>query len=336
MLGHKHKPSESGLTILTDPMPVQELFFKGWLYILLRFLRDRIKPPKQNYNRSKYRGHPAVTRSLVEGLRKLNYDFNYNPLLIREVNKNVLVLSGVETLRQAIKFKKLGIIDRLYAGPNIVVFASDHDSILASPEIDFVVTPCDWVIDVYLEDCPELKGKIISWPAGVDISYWRPMINRLNSKQVLIYEKQNKGKVGPIDPYVNILERFGFNVKVVKYGSFTHDEYLRWLNESIFMVGFVTDESQGLAWAEAWSCDIPTFIWKNTSHIYRGRKYACSTAPYLSDQTGLFFNDLQDFTQIISGFLESKYVFSPRNWVLSNMSDEVCAQELYNHILNKC
>ena len=326
----------SKITILTDPIPVKERFFKEWLYIIIRFIRDRIKPPKQNYNRSKFRGHPAVTRSLVEGLEKLQYKFNYNPRFVKNVSKNVIVLSGVETLKQAIEFKKLGIIQKLYAGPNIVVHASDNNSILASPEIDIVVTPCKWVIDVYLEDCPELEKRIISWPAGVNTKYWSSKTDFNSSKQVLIYEKQNKGNVGPIEPYAEVLRDFGLEVKVIKYGTFTHDEYLKSLSESILMVGFVTDESQGLAWSEAWSCNIPTFIWENTSNVYKGRRYSCSTAPYLSDETGLFFSNVEEFRHYISNFLDCRYYFKPRQWVLSNMSDEVCAMQLYNHINRVC
>lgn len=326
----------SKITILTDPMPVKEWFFKEWLFVIIRYLRDRISPPKQNYNRSSFRGHPAVTRSLVEGLSNLEYDFNYNPRFINKLSKNVIVLSGIETLKQAIEFKKRGIINKLYAGPNILVFSSDYNCIIASKEIDIVVTPCNWVVDLYLEDCPTLRNKIITWPAGVNTSYWRPIKKRKSNKQILIYEKQNKGSVGPIEPYVALMQTFGLEVKVMKYGGFTHDQYLKNLNDSILMIGFVTDESQGLAWAEAWSSDVPTFIWRNDSSVYQNRKYSCSTAPYLSNETGLFFDNIIDFEIAMNNFLSGKYSFTPREWVLKNMSDEVCAKQLFCHITEIC
>jgi hypothetical protein len=324
------------ITILTDPMPVKERFFKEWLFVIIRFIRDRVSPPKQNFNRSSFRGHPAVTRSLVEGLTNLGYSFNYNPRSINQLAKNVIVLSGIKTLKQAIEFKKRGFIKKLYAGPNIVVFSSDYNCIIASHEIDVVVTPCNWVVDLYLEDCPSLCNKIITWPAGVNTSYWRPSNKNLLQKQILVYEKQNKGTVGPIAPYVQLMRSLNLKVTVMKYGEFTHDQYLKNLNESILMIGFVTDESQGLAWAEAWSCDVPTFIWRNDSNVYQNRKYSCSTAPYLSDATGLFFDNVIDFELAINDFLAGKFSFTAREWVLKNMSDEVCAKKIYNHINQIC
>ena len=324
------------VTILTDPMPVKKWLLKEWLFIFLRILRDQLTPPKQNYNKSTFRGHPAVTRSLVEGLAILEYKFNYNPRCINQIHKNVIVLSGTKTLKQAIYLKKIGVIKKLYAGPNIVVYASDENFILGSPEIDIVITPCKWVIDVYLEDCPKLRNKIISWPAGVNTTYWTPKKGNNFKNKILIFEKQNKGPVGPVEPYVTLLRKLNCEVKVMNYGNFTHKEYLENLNESILMIGFVTDESQGLAWSEAWSCDVPTFIWRNTNNIYKGRKYNCSTAPYLSDETGLFFDNINDFEIYMNNFLSGQYRFQARDWVLKNMSDEVCAKQLYYHINNLC
>jgi hypothetical protein len=92
------------------------------------------------------------------------------------------------------------------------------------------------------------------------------------------------------------------------------------------MVGFVIDESQGLAWAEAWSADVPTLIWRNIENSNRGRSYVTSTAPYLSINTGLFFDDFENFKIIFAKWESKKDEFRPREWVLENMSDEVCAR----------
>jgi hypothetical protein len=101
------------------------------------------------------------------------------------------------------------------------------------------------------------------------------------------------------------------------------------------MVGFVTDESQGIAWAEAWATDVPTFLWENNQHLYNGRKYTCTTAPYLNNQNGVFFNDLEDFKHKIKSWINNDYNLTPRKWCVENMSDEVCAKNLIN-IINQC
>jgi len=85
-------------------------------------------------------------------MSQANISFNYNPVLLASVADTVIVLAGIRALRQAIKLKQEGKIKRLYVGPNVVVFSSDYDSILAQPEVDAAITPSDWVNDLYLEN----------------------------------------------------------------------------------------------------------------------------------------------------------------------------------------
>lgn len=320
------------VTILTDPMPWgSELLHEG-VRRIARWLRDALRPKRKYFSHPIYRGHFAVTRSLVEGLHKINATFNYNPRFPWQMADTVIVLAGVRTLRQAVRMKQQGRIKKLFAGPNIVVFSSDDDSLLAVAEVDAVITPCDWVVDLYLEDNPSLKNRIFPWPAGVDTNYWRidPTVKR---ESILIFEKQNKGPVGPISPYVEYLRSLGWDVNVIKYGNFSHFEYLKMLQKSCLMLGFVTDESQGIAWVESWSADVPTLIWKNISNVYQGRCYACSTAPYLNSQNGLFFDDLEDFKIQFKYWETHREQFSPRAWTLENMSDEVCASVMYQKVI---
>lgn len=328
------------VTVLTDPMPWGKEFLMEGARRIARGVRDKITVNKKNYNRSQYRGHFAVTRSLIEGLKGINAHFNYNPLRYSQLADTVIVLAGVRTLRQAIRLKQAGRIKRLFAGPNIVVFSSDHDSILAAPEIDHIITPCEWVINVYAEDHPLLSSRSFAWPAGVDTTYWQPS-PRAKRGRILIFEKQNKGPVPALEPYVQHMREGGWEVDVIKYGSFTHVQYREMLQESCLMIGFVVCESQGIAWAEAWSMDVPTLIWKRTKNTYCEREYKNSTAPYLCIENGLFFDDFEDFKLKFAYWASHQEQFSPRDWVLENMSDEVCASVLYQKVtefqgMNEC
>jgi hypothetical protein len=56
--------------------------------------------------------------------------------------------------------------------------------------------------------------------------------------------------------------------------------------------------------------------------------YNIPTSPYLSEATGAFFKDLDDFNLKFSMFNEGNLKFSPREWVLNNMTDTVCAEKL--------
>ncbi len=324
--------SKPALTILTDPMPVGRDYFPETARRVARRLKYAVQD-RTYTSHPKYRGHFAVTRSLVEGLEKIGADFNYNPQQLSQLAHTVVVLAGMRTLRQAIRLKQQGHIRRLFAGPNIVVFSSDYNSILASPEVDAAITPCDWVIDVYLEDNPSLERRIFSWPAGVDTAFWVPN-PEVKRDRIMIFEKQNKGPVGPVEPYAEYLRSLGVRVEILHYGNFRHQQYRELLHQSYLMLGFVTDESQGIAWAEAWAADVPTLLWRNTSNIFKGRHYHCSTAPYLCDQNGIFFDDLEHFKQQFAYWQSHRSRFAPRDWVLMNMSDEACARQLYKKVIS--
>jgi hypothetical protein len=94
------------------------------------------------------------------------------------------------------------------------------------------------------------------------------------------------------------------------------------------LIGFVLNETQRIAYAGAWSVNVSTLIWKQDYVTYGGHTCRSSTAPYLTLQTGLFFHSLAEFEMVFEQWNNSRDQFRPRQWVLENMSDEVCAKRL--------
>ena len=317
------------ISVLTDPLPLGSALLPELARKAGRMVRDQVKPPKYNFGR--YRGHYAVTRSLIEGLKRAGLPHNYNPWRVGQLADRLVVLAGVRTLRQAIELRRKGYIKKLFVGPNVVTFSSDCSNLLASPHVDAVIVPSEWVADLYLEDNPSLFDRILSWPAGVDVDYWIPGTTEAR-QSILIFDKQNNGLMGNATPYATFLRQRGYSVEIINYGSFTHPGYLQALQRAKLMLGFSVGESQGLAWAEAWSADVPTLIWRNERNTYRDRTFRSSTAPYLSQANGLFFDDLDDFQQQFDRWEMNPTLFAARNWTLENMSDEACASRLYKKV----
>jgi len=298
---------------------------------LARRVRNLMHPPPPYFS-TYYRGHFAVTRSLVEGLQKIGAPANYNPRSVRGVGPNVIVLSGLNTLAQAVELRRKGRIRRLLAGPNILEFPSDHPDLIGAAEVDVCITPAPPTARLYEKDLPRLAGRVRPWPAGVDTEYWSPHGER-SDRTVLIFLKENKGPVGPIDPYVEFIERKGYHVEVIRYGSYLPADYREHLRRCAMMVGFVTEESQGIAWTEAWSTDVPTLLWNQRTATFnhprfRGVPFPTTTSPYLTRDTGLFFFSYDEFEGVFAQWERERSSFRPRQWVLENMSDEVCARLL--------
>jgi len=233
----------------------------------------------------------------------------------------------VRTLKQAIKLKRLGVIERIFAGPNIVVRSIDHDSIIASPEVDYVITPSEWVSKAYIEEVPSLAAKCIEWAAGVDTEFWKPNPN-IERTHVLIFSKPQIGPIPDLAPYAKYLESNGYLVDFLEYGSFTQEEYRNKLNRAKFLVGFVASESQGIAWVEAWAMNVPTLIWFNESNKIKGKEVEVSTAPYLHGASGGFFKSINDLALQIKNLENMTILDTPRRYVLENFSDEKCSYNL--------
>lgn len=307
--------------------------------------RPTMTPPMVKH---KYGGHQGVTRSLIEGLEKIGFnDFNYGPADENEIAEHVHVLAGVNTLQYAIGLKKKGKIKTLTAGPNIVVFSYESDAIITNSAIDKYLVPSDWNARLFIEMTPCLKDRIFSWPAGVDTEHFKTDNGIARDNTVIVYHKfesdQFRYRV------CCELRKHGFNPVVFKYGGYPAAFYERngasqeterydienfktALQRACFAVVISDEESQGIALAEMWSMDVPTicfdphyYMWEWEGRLIE-RDGDISSCPYLSEATGMRFSNFEELGRLLDKLSVDRNRFSPRDWVMDNMSDEVCAK----------
>lgn len=316
-----------GITILTDPMPLGAQLGEEYLK---RATRRLVYGPSGSKGPVPYRGHPAVTRSLIKGLAELAHPFTYNPNRLSDVYPDVVVLSGIKTLRQALRLKRNGKISRIYAGPNIVTFSSDANGIIADEQIHTVLTPSTWVSSMYFEDHHSLQGHTLEWPAGVDHTKWAPSSS--TSKRDILFYIKGCQKNNEIDIFERFATEKGYSVKKIIYGSYSESEYLNLLHRSKLMVVFAGSESQGIAWQEAWATDTPTLIQSVSRATFKGREYSCSAAPYLTPSCGMFFDGPKQFESMFTDWHQGAFQFHPRAWLVEHLTDKLSAQKLLAHI----
>ena len=273
------------ITILTEPSFI--LF-----YHLKKEVKNFIKKKLLNREIPRYAGHYAVVRSLIDGLEKINQEYNYNPTSSSKIASHVHVLAGVNTLKAAIRLKQKGKIKRLTAGPNIVISSADENGIIASKEIDRYFVNSDWTISAYLLDNSKLTNRIDKWAAGVDEKIWD--IKKVASKKpvVVFYKKRPEHNLYKSCKKETI--ESGFEIIEIICGNYSHDEIKLALQKASFVVYFVEQESQGIALQEIWATDTPTFVWNPEIWMYNNINYACTSAPYLSEYTGSFFKTKED------------------------------------------
>ncbi len=263
----------------------------------------------------KYSGPNAVEDSLLRGLKKLNVPFQRNTKPLR--GDTVVVLSGIEALREAIAIKETGLIQKIVAGPNIIANPNDADRIMCDKNIDIIPVPSQWVADLWIHEAPELADKIRVWPAGVQIS-----TPSTRDGLPIIYNKLRNPEL-----VVQVQETIGV-CHVFTYGAFKQQDYLKALADAPYLIYLAQSESQGLALQEAWAHDVPTLV--NQSDHWKSKVMSWNApqinAPYLTPLLGSVFNTVDELPELI----EQSTRLHPKQYCDTHLSDEASAQILLN------
>jgi hypothetical protein len=317
------------LTVLTTPIrSLPRRLYQGFRTAL----RPLVKPGVPLPETPPYPGHASLVRSVVSGLRAIEADFNFNPRGFGELAR-VVYAPANEALLQAVSLKRRGRIDSLTAGPVNALFPDDCGGILRLAEIDQIIVASEWVVDFYRREAPELTNKIRICTSGVDPEFWNPSPGRRRGGKAVLY-----WKTAP-EPLCRqseaAMRRFGLDPMLVRYGEYDAASYRRVLDEAEVAVFLSTFETQGLALAEAWSMDVPTLVWDPRGEAeWRGRTFRSgSSCPYLTEATGLPFHAPDDLEAALDCLSAKRDGFRPRDWVLSHMTDAICAEALYRILL---
>lgn len=266
------------------------------------------------------RGPAMVFESLCQGLTAIGQDYRVNARHI-PLGATVCVLSGVGTLRWAIKQKQRGRIGNLVAGPNIAM-PNEHGGIIFHPAIDRFLVPSQWVLDFCLTYMPTARPRIVVWAAGVSTL---PLVASSEKNLVLVYQKNAPDNI--YNDVLSFLSGLGVASKVYTYGSYARSEYLADLSKAHAMIVLSTSESQGLAVHEAWMMDVPTLVWGGGKMEHKRYAYAGSSpAPYLTDQCGMTFTSGLDLPAQWDVFWSRLEQYAPRSYHLHNFTPGAAAQ----------
>ena len=318
------------LTVLTAPVPGAR---QRLIQDLRRRVRRIVKPGVPVPAVSPYPGHYALVRSVVEGLRAIGTDFNFNPRRPSEVARIVYAPAN-EALLQAAALKRDGRIDYLVAGPVNALFADECDGILRTPEIDRLIVAHEWAAGL-IGDAP-LRAKSRACPCGVDTEAWRPSGGERTSTALVYWKSGDEAFCEQVERIVRACGLEPTRVRSLhgEHAMFSPADYRQLLDLSAIGVFLSTFETQGLALAEAWSMNVPTVVWDpQGTAVWRGRSFESrSSAPYLTPATGRLWRTIDELEPVLRGALAERSSFRPREWMIANMTDAICSAALFEII----
>ena len=127
----------------------------------------------------------------------------------------------------------------------------------------------------------------------------------------------------------NLLQEKGYSYRVFYY-EYGYDEtdFQNYLKDCQFGIWVGRHESQGFAFLETLSCDVPLLIWNVTSMNQEyGSGYAdykATVIPYWDTTCGEVFYESSELNKTFQQFIFNLNFYKPRDYVLNHLSAETC------------
>jgi len=206
-------------------------------------------------------------------------------------------------------------------GPNIMVVPSDQPGFWK--KYNHYVVPSQWVYDKYKSFALTKDINIYIWSAGIDTELFKPKKDIQYDCLVYFKNRQNVD----LDVVTSFLNSKNLTYNVIRYGSYTEKHLIDLCNKSKYCILIDNTESQGIAYMEMLSMDIPIYVldqkvWNN--------RFPATSVPWFDDRCGLIVDNIEDKT--FDKFLSKEH--EPRKYILENHTLEISAEK-YIKILKK-
>ena len=274
-------------------------------------------------------GHIAWAGSILRGLA-LNLEtgsWNYNPSHTDMLN-DVIWTDNCDVARAAVRNGEARRTKFVICG---AVGNTFEDITGVTPEVGFFIAPSQWVADRFRGE--RLPVRVLV--SGVNESFFKPSILGKNDsssykvkpgKKIVLYLKP------PISHGHHLYESLtsslalnGWQVSVVVYGEYSQELWRDALDQSVAAVFMTGTESQGIALAEAWAMDVPTFVYEHSPlkplFVFERWFPLASEAPYVNYMNGARWGTVHNLLNLLNNL--PTLPWAPREYVLNTMTDRI-------------
>lgn len=202
------------------------------------------------------------------------------------------------------------------------------------PVANYVVHS-DWVRAMYAR---HYGPRISTWAVGIDTDRWVPVPTSGKRVDFLIYDKvmwsHDRVHSAMVEPILQSLKIRKLSYEVIRCGHYKPRELREALARSKAMLFLCEHETQGLAYQQAMSCNLPILAWNPGAWLdpwrfrYGEGHVPAISVPFFDERCGRTFLGVPDFDDALEHFLEiaRSGKFRPRDYVLENLTLEGCAR----------
>jgi len=260
-------------------------------------------------------GPAKVAKNLIAGLTSLGVEVHHNTLL---KYTGILQTYPLEELKEIVLI-----------GPNCFTLPGDHSPSVWETKRN-IVAPSEWIKKRFEKDL-DSKHNVHVWPVGIDTDYFIPSTEPPKIDCLFYY------KLSPLSTKLkNVLKKLlddGISYEGLIYGNYEEEELISVARSAKYCIMVAGSETQGIAYQEILSMNVPIYVVDcNDTHQFEPNECPGATsAPYFDDRCGIKHTDLSRFDE----FLDRLDEFSPREYILENLTLKKCASE-YLSLLEKC
>ncbi|SRR6266540_2192857 len=277
-------------------------------------------------------GHKRIFLNLCAGLDRIGVRYRVNDYGYARKNPGAL----------ACIIGKPFVLDKV-AWKNPILFGAavhshplDDPGLLQRLPIRKVLVPGPWMAEM----CRPYWGNAVeTWPVGIDTDLWRPT-DDAKTTDVLLYDKvrweHDRYERSLIEPVRATLRQRRRSVRAFRYGSYREEEFRAALGQCRTMIFLCEHETQGIAYQQALSCNVPVLAWDRGGYwqdpgYYPDKvKFASVTSvPYWDDRCGGKFRNAEEFPSQWDRFWEDYRGgrFEPRDYILETLTLQRSARQ---------
>lgn len=222
----------------------------------------------------------------------------------------------------------------IVAGIGLMGHPSEWPTLLEDYPVVRYLQHSEWANEVYR---PYFADRCGIWPVGIDTRSWIPSPGS-KDVNIVLYDKvrweRPRYERTLIQPIRDLLLRKKLKFAELRYGFYDEAEYRDLLARSKAMIFLCEHESQGLAYQECLSCDIPVLAWDQGYCLDPNRfnwgnpEIPATSVPYFDERCGAKFRDMEEFPVKLDWFLEQirKQEFKAREYILEHLTLESCSR----------
>jgi glycosyltransferase involved in cell wall biosynthesis len=276
-------------------------------------------------------GQARVFLNLCAGLDKIGVRYRVNDYRYAKRNPDELAcIVGKPCVLDKIEWK-----NPILFGAAAYAHPLDDPILFQRVPVKKILVPGLWIKEMWK---PYWDGVVHAWPVGIDTDKWQPFRFENKTIDVLLYDKvrweHDSYEASLIEPIRAALRKYGHSFTEIRYGSYREEEFHNALQKCRTMVFLCEHETQGIAYQQALSCNVPILAWdrggywRDPAYYPHKVKFAPVTSvPYWDERCGRKFKDAASFKVEWPQFWDEFQLrrLNPRDYITENLTLEKCA-----------